>query len=172
VKRAKLDDNENEVKVFNVETTGLLDTEEMVVCTNDHVEDQSIYHDDRMDNNHNDNNNDEGNNDEGNNDGNNDNTNNSNRNNDNKVNNDTVNCINDSSIIVSTRSHKKRRKEESYTGVGLCLSRLIDLDDLIKSKVICSNEMWEVFLIVANMNDNQSHEFLRTSSRYVMYTYT
>lgn len=160
-KRAKLDDYENEVKDFNVGNTGLLNAEEMVVCTNDHATsgDQITDLDNLMDDNYNDGDNND--------DGNNDTINDSNRNGDTKVNNDDVNCINDGSIIVPTRSHKKRRKEESYTGVGLCLSRLIDLEDLIKSGLICSYEMWEVLLIVANMNDNQSHEFLRTSSRYL-----
>jgi hypothetical protein len=176
-KRAKRAEiyNENDVTSdIHVGNNAFQNTVEMVVCTDDNVTSdlQNIDKDNeyRIDNN-NDN--------EGNNNSNDNNSINSNYDmNDNKANddsmnciNDSMNCINDSSIVVPNRSHKKRRKEESYTGVGLTISRLIDLDNLLKSGLKCSNEMWEVFLIVANMNDNQSHDFIRTNSRYSCYTY-
>ena len=67
------------------------------------------------------------------------------------------------SSTSSTSSTKKNRKEAE--NLTLALQRELDLSSLAGSHIQCSEEMWDIVLIIAKMTDNQSHEFSRTFSR-------
>ena len=63
------------------------------------------------------------------------------------------------------KASNKKGKKDNSSKIGYYLSRELDLDSMRKQGIKCSEEMWELVVLVARMTDNQSHEFSRNVSR-------
>jgi hypothetical protein len=73
----------------------------------------------------------------------------------------TVDYPSDNLLKILRKSSNKKNRKDSQMGIGQFLSQELDLNAVKKDRVRCTQEMWDLVLLVATMTDNQAKGFKR-----------
>jgi hypothetical protein len=68
---------------------------------------------------------------------------------------------NDNLLKNLRKAPNKKNRKDSQMGIGQFLSQELDLNSVRKDRIRCTQEMWDLVLLVATMRDNQARGFKR-----------